>query len=127
MRFLPFIPPSKLRTEWRAEKASIGAFSDAYFTVHYAYYFAQNRIYGAYQTETRTASYGLLGASVGASLTIGKKRTNVLFRLGIENALNTVYQAHLSRLKYAPVNPLTGQQGIYNMGRNVSLKLIFTR
>jgi iron complex outermembrane recepter protein len=34
------------------------------------------------------------------------------------------YQSHLSRLKYAPENIATGRTGVFNMGRNVSLKLI---
>jgi len=30
----------------------------------------------------------------------------------------------LSRLKYAPENPVTGQTGIFNMGRNINFKVI---
>ena len=43
------------------------------------------------------------------------------------NLLNKAYQDALSRLKYFefyPNNP-TGHDGIYNMGRNVSVKLDF--
>mgnify|MGYP001555125252 CR=1 FL=1 len=40
------------------------------------------------------------------------------------NNLNDVaYQNHLSRLKYTDVNPLTGRQGVFNMGRSFSFKL----
>lgn len=34
------------------------------------------------------------------------------------------YQNHLSRLKYTDVNVMTGRQGIFSMGRNISLKIV---
>lgn len=39
------------------------------------------------------------------------------------NLTNKAYQNHLSRLKYADINPLTGRQGVLNMGRNIVVKL----
>jgi iron complex outermembrane receptor protein len=42
------------------------------------------------------------------------------------NIFDVAYQSHLSRLKYFeeyPDNP-TGRSGIYNIGRNISFKLI---
>jgi len=33
------------------------------------------------------------------------------------------YQNHLSRLKYTPVNLATGRSGVFNMGRNASIKV----
>ena len=41
----------------------------------------------------------------------------------VYNLLNRAYQSHLSRLKYTDINNVTGRQGVYNMGRNVTLKL----
>ncbi len=38
---------------------------------------------------------------------------------------DVAYQSHLSRLKYTPENQATGRTGIYNMGRNISFKLVF--
>jgi len=43
----------------------------------------------------------------------------------VNNLTDEAYQSHLSRLKYTPVNYATGRTGIYNMGRNLSFKLIF--
>jgi len=40
------------------------------------------------------------------------------------NLLNRAYQNHLSRLKYLDVNEATGRRGVYNMGRNVTVKLV---
>ena len=45
--------------------------------------------------------------------------------ISAENLSDVAYQSHLSRLKYAPQNPLSGRSGVYNMGRNLSLKVIF--
>jgi iron complex outermembrane receptor protein len=41
-----------------------------------------------------------------------------------ENLLNRAYQNHLSRLKYTDVNNVTGQQGVFNKGRNIVFKLL---
>jgi iron complex outermembrane receptor protein len=37
--------------------------------------------------------------------------------------MDEAYQNHLSRLKYAAVNNATGRAGVYNMGRNFSVKV----
>ena len=37
---------------------------------------------------------------------------------------NRAYQNHLSRLKYLDVNQVTGRRGVYNMGRNFSIKIV---
>ena len=36
---------------------------------------------------------------------------------------DVAYQNHLSRLKYADENPLTGRSGVFDMGRNLTFKL----
>jgi iron complex outermembrane receptor protein len=41
-----------------------------------------------------------------------------------DNVLNKGYQNHLSRLKYADLNTVTDRRGVYNMGRNISIKLV---
>lgn len=40
------------------------------------------------------------------------------------NLTDKAYQNHLSRLKYTDINPVTGRQGVYNMGRNFGIKLL---
>lgn len=40
-----------------------------------------------------------------------------------DNLLDKAYQSHLSRLKYADENAVTGRTGVFNMGRNITLKL----
>jgi iron complex outermembrane receptor protein len=40
-----------------------------------------------------------------------------------QNLSDIAYQSHLSRLKYTDENILTGRTGVFNMGRNYSLKI----
>jgi iron complex outermembrane receptor protein len=43
--------------------------------------------------------------------------------LALNNVTDVAYQNHLSRLKYAAVNNVTGRQGVFNMGRNFNLRV----
>ncbi len=49
-----------------------------------------------------------------------------LFQLYLSgtNLLNTSYIDYMSRFKYYPVNNVTGRVGVFNMGRNISIKMI---
>ncbi len=75
-------------------------------------------------TETVTPSYTLLNMSVGTDIK-WRHRNLCSLSLNGDNLTNRAYQSHLSRLKYAAVNLVTGHHGIYNMGRNFSLKVVF--
>ncbi len=88
------------------------------------YDFAQDKYFSDDNTETRTPGYFLLSASVGYDLRVRHRRLASFFLSGT-NLLDKAYQNHLSRLKYADVNPLTGRMGVFNMGRNVCLKVVF--
>lgn len=126
-RYLPFIPPlhgmSEVRYDFKIKKAHI---VNAFVKIGVTYYAKQNRIYSAFGTETSTPGYALLNAGFGAGFTDKKGRTILsLYVLG-SNLLNTAYQDHLSRLKYFefyPNNP-SGRSGIYNMGTNISIKVL---
>lgn len=126
-KYLPFIPAPHYRLDLRGQKKSVGKyFKNAFVKISLDYYSTQSRFFSAYETETATPSYVLIGAGIGADLNNVIKGKGVLkLLLSFENLNDEVYQNHLSRLKYAPVNPLTGRQGVFNMGRNVSLKLIY--
>jgi iron complex outermembrane receptor protein len=85
--------------------------------------FAQNNIFFAYNTETATPGYTMINAGVGADF-VNKNGTEI-FSVNISgnNLGDVAYQNHLSRLKYAPENLATGRMGVFNMGRNFSVKL----
>lgn len=86
-------------------------------------YLSQNHIYSADDTETATPSYTLLNLSAGTDVHWGRKKVAELY-LTAHNLLDRAYQNHLSRLKYLDVNEATGRRGVYNMGRNVTVKLV---
>ena len=88
------------------------------------YYFKQNHIYSADETETVTPAYTLLGFSAGTDVLMHGVKVAELYLLA-DNLLDCAYQNHLSRLKYAPLNPVTGRRGVYNMGRNITFKVVF--
>ena len=127
-RYLPFVPPAHYRVDVRAQTKSIGkSIKNAFVKFSVDHYFAQNKVYTAYGTEQATPAYTLIGAGIGADLILSKQQTSpIKLLLNIENLTDVIYQSHLSRLKYAPINPLSGRQGVFNMGRNLSIKLIYT-
>jgi iron complex outermembrane receptor protein len=127
-RYLPFVPPAHYRVDVRAQTKSIGKnIKNAFVKFSVDHYFAQNKVYTAYGTEQATPAYTLIGAGMGADLILSKQQTSpIKLLLNVENLGDVIYQSHLSRLKYAPINPLSGRQGVFNMGRNFSIKLIYT-
>ena len=123
---LPFIPAPNFRSELRADLDNLSDFlTSTYFKVEYAYFFEQNRVFSAFDTETPTAAYGLLNLGFGTSILNNKDTEIFSIFINANNFLDVGYQSHLSRLKYAPENPATGRQGVFNMGRNVSFKVVF--
>jgi iron complex outermembrane receptor protein len=127
-RYLPFIPPlhgvSEIRYDFAAPSHHI---VNGFVKLQLDYHAAQNRAYLADGTETPTSGYNLFNAGFGAGLTNGKGRTIFNLYATVNNLFDVAYQDHLSRLKYFesyPDDP-RGHHGIYNMGRNFSVKLEF--
>ena len=86
-------------------------------------YLRQSHVYSADETEIPTPSYTLLNLSAGTDIHWGRRKVAECYVMA-NNLLNCAYQNHLSRLKYLDVNPVTGRRGVYNMGRNVTFKLV---
>lgn len=127
-KYLPFIPPTHGLSELRYEFSSRSShLVHAFVKVQLEYYAAQNRAFLAYNTETPTAGYTLLNAGIGGGFTNKKGKTIVNVYLNGDNLLDKAYYDHLSRLKYFLFSPTDTNptHGIYNMGRNISLKLSF--
>ena len=97
--------------------------ANSYASIGLECHLKQDRIYSDNDTETRTPSYTLLNASAGTDVLLRGKRLFSVY-LTATNLLNRAYQSHLSRLKYADVNPVTGRRGVSNMGRNIMLKVV---
>lgn len=124
-KYLPFIPAPRYRGEIKAQFKTVGkTLSNAYIKFGIDYFFKQDKFFSAYGTETGTPGYTLLSAGLGTSIKAFKRKDFMSLYISGENLADIAYQSHLSRLKYAPENPATGRPGVYNMGRNVSIKLV---
>ena len=90
------------------------------------HYSAQDHYFAAYGTETYTAGYNLLSAGIGGNIV--NRKGDPILKIFIEctNLANVNYQSNMSRLKYFdnPNVPAGVQPGIFNMGRNVSFKVV---
>ena len=123
-RHLPFTPAPRWTSEMKYELTHHGkVLNNAYVALGLECFLRQNHYYKADQTETATPSYTLLNLSAGSDLIIGKKKVAEMY-LTAENLFNRAYQSHLSRLKYTDINNATGRMGVYNMGRNVVMKVV---
>lgn len=99
------------------------SFNNLYVAAGLDCYLKQSHIYSADDTETVTPGYALLSLSAGTDVQIRGKKIAELY-VTADNLLNKAYQNHLSRLKYADENTVTGRRGVYNMGRNITFKVV---
>ena len=140
-KYLPFTPAPKWSSELKWElfhhshttvnhhhttdAAHRSPLNNLYIAVGLDCYLKQTHIYRADDTETETPGYALLSLSAGTDIQVkGKKIAE--FYITADNLLDKAYQNHLSRLKYADVNVITGRRGVYNMGRNITFKVVIT-
>ncbi|MBO9640454.1 MAG: TonB-dependent receptor, partial [Siphonobacter aquaeclarae] len=84
----------------------------------------QNRFLAQYGTETATPGYQLVNVGLGTDIVAKNKKRLASFYFSANNVFDVAYQSHQSRLKYLDLNRATGRTGVYNMGRNLSFKLI---
>ena len=140
-KYLPFTPAPHWSSELKWElfhhshstishrhheaqhNVSHSLFNNLYIAAGLDCYLRQSHIYRADDTETATPGYALLSLSAGTDIQV-RGRKIAEFYVTADNLLNKAYQNHLSRLKYADVNTVTGRRGVYNMGRNITFKLV---
>jgi iron complex outermembrane receptor protein len=121
---LPQIPHSRWISELRGDFLKKGkALRNFYVMVETNAAFAQNNPFFGYNTETATPDYVLLNAGIGTEFVNAKGMAWASLHLSVNNITDKAYQDHLNRLKYTDVNTGTGRQGVFNMGRNFSVKL----
>ena len=108
--FLPLIPANSfsntLRVEFNTQKINKG-----YAFIKLKSTFKQNNV-SIFETETD--NYNLLSAGLGGSFQLFHKELNMT--VSGNNLTDKTYINHLSRLK---------ADGIYNMGRNITLGLTY--
>jgi iron complex outermembrane receptor protein len=120
---LPGIPSARLLSEIRIEMFKKSkAIRNSFINMQLDNVFAQNNPFVGYNTETVTSAYTLL--NIGFSTQVQHKN-KTLFSVSLvgQNIADVAYQNHLNRLKYGPTNEATGRLGVFNMGRNFSLKI----
>ncbi|WP_345948810.1 TonB-dependent receptor [Mucilaginibacter sp. PAMB04274] len=126
-KYLPFIPPLHARSEFRInfQKAS-NTFQKPYLKLEADAYAAQNHFYALDDTETATPGYTLWNIGCGTGIKNKSGRTLLDVFLQVDNVLDKAYQSNLNRLKYFEYYQASpnGYRGIYNIGRNMSFKVI---
>ena len=117
------VSPHAMHEYRHAHPKSGVAFNNLYVAAGLDCYLKQTHIYRADDTETETPGYALLSLSAGTDIMFRSKKI-AEFYITADNLLNKAYQNHLSRLKYADENVVTGRHGVYNMGRNITFKIV---
>jgi iron complex outermembrane receptor protein len=117
------VSPHAMHEYRHAHPKSGVALNNLYIAAGLDCYLKQTHIYRADDTETETPGYALLSLSAGTDIQWRGKKLAELY-VTADNLLNKAYQNHLSRLKYTDENVVTGRRGIYNMGRNITFKVV---
>jgi iron complex outermembrane receptor protein len=126
--YLPFIPPphvaSSLNYEWSLK---LPVFSSLHTSLEWDFTTTQNQYLALFDTETRTPGFALTNFSLGLD-SPSDKRTRWQWQFQVNNLFDIAYQSNLSRLKYFEyyTASTSGRYGIYSMGRNLCVKMIFT-
>ena len=131
---IPWTPAPHLTCEvkFRFNDAQNSILKGSYFKFGLQHDWAQNNIYSALETEIPSAAYTLFNAGVGTNFVNAKTgRVFCSFFANCTNLLNIAYADHLNLAQYfyavnGNIVTVTRQnQGVYNMGRNFSFKLVF--
>ena len=125
--YLPTIPAAQYQGELRfSVLQKVDRFKQSNISVATVHTMAQLRYLSSSNTETATPAYTLINLAATTTFQAKQKSQQIKFSLSIDNLTNVAYQSHLSRLKYAEVNQKTGDIGVFNRGRNFSMKVIFS-
>ncbi|MDI9869288.1 TonB-dependent receptor [Flectobacillus roseus] len=124
-KYLPFMPPARWISQVKWNKKAWGKYvENVYFLAELEHHQTQNQVLLAYNTETITPAYSLVNLGTGMTWRNKDKKTIASLYINVNNLFDLAYQNHQSRLKYLDTNPTTQRRGVYNIGRNVSIKLV---
>jgi len=142
-KYLPFVPPMRITADLIFHFGKIGKFmNDTYLRFGVINVAQQTDVYkeAAIYTQLNTpstpaeyaasqnaeAGYTLLNAGLGGHILKHDGHEFCELYVICNNLLDTPYMDYMSRFKYYPANYATNppRVGVYNMGRNLSVKLI---
>jgi iron complex outermembrane receptor protein len=131
---IPWTPAPHLTSEVKIRFADghNAIVKGAYIKLGLQHDWVQNNIYRALYTEVPSAAYTLFNAGLGTNF-VNPKTGRVIcsFFANCTNLFNIAYADHLNLAQYfysvnGQIVTVTRQnQGVYNMGRNFSFKLVF--
>jgi len=133
-RHIPWTPAPRLTSELKIKFTDRGnaVLKGAYIKFGLAKYWAQNNIYSALYTELPSAPYTLYNAGIGTNfVNPATKRVICSLFINCTNLTDVAYADHLNLAQYflayngRGVTVTQQNQGVYNMGRNIGIKLIF--
>ena len=141
---VPFTPAPRLTTDlkFKLPGKHSSVFKETYLTVGVAKYWAQKDIYSALWNELPSAPYALYHVGIGTNI-VNRKTKHVVCSvfLNCNNLFNIAYVDHTSREQYfwsyngandptnfgaSPAVVTKQNEGIYNMGRNAAIKLLWS-
>jgi len=139
-KYLPFVPPTRVTADLKFPFNKVGSFiTNAYLKIGMLSCFQQNNIYRQYAiysglntaltpyeyaaSTSATKGYTLFNVGAGGDI-VSKGKTVCKLYLICNNLFNTAYIDYMSRFKYYPVNYTTGRVGVFDMGRNLSIKML---
>ena len=124
--YLPLIPPVKLLSSLSQKIDSNSILFDSFTPkVELQFNAAQGRYLGLNNSETFTPSYALVNIGLNTEVKYSRNaKMSVQFQ--INNLFDKAYQSNLDRLKYFEYYSQSpnGKLGIFNMGRNYTVKLV---
>lgn len=131
---LPYIPAPHLNSEVkiRLGEGRHSIFKGSYIKFGLQHDWAQNNVYSAFYTELPSVQYTIFNAGIGTNIVNLKTgKTICAVYINCTNLTNVAYADHLNLAQYflayngTPATVTQQSQGVYNMGRNISFKLIF--
>ncbi|GAC1549781.1 MAG: TonB-dependent receptor [Mucilaginibacter sp.] len=139
-KYLPFVPPARVTADLKFHIPELGktlknvyikagllsAFEQRNVYQQYAIYNGLNTALTPYEyaaSKAATKGYTLFNVGAGGDIYSKGKKVCEIYLI-CNNLFNTAYIDYMSRFKYYPVNYTTGRVGVFNMGRNVSFKVL---
>ena len=140
IKYLPFVPPTRITADLKFPAKSVGpgiknayvkfglldCFEQKDIYLQYAIYNGLNTALTPYEykaSTTATKGYVIFNVGAGGDI-LSNGKTFCQLYLVCSNLFNTPYMDYMSRFKYYPVNYATGRVGVFNMGRNLSVKIL---